>query len=294
MRTNITVLTALLALAACSCAPAQQDTVLILLDCSGSMDSNMSGGQKMDVAKTALKFVAENFIRPGTNVGLLTFEGRGVKNDWLYPLGPFDKAQFIKAIERPEPGGGTPLGEYLEKAADALIEFRTKSRGYGEFKLLVVTDGEANDSSLVDEIAPRIKQRGFILDAIGVAMSSSHTLKRIADHYADAQSPETLTRAIQQSFAEVNYNDPVASAEAYAEIAGFDADVAKATLSTLSTYSSLDHRIAEKPRSLGGGPDEAVEEARGDVSWWFIVFLGVILIAASAFILSRANRRRRY
>ncbi len=270
--------------------PQSQDTVLVLLDCSGSMDRDMKGGRKMDVAKAALKHVAENFIAPGTNVGLLTFEARGLKDDWVYPLGPFDKQRFLDAIRKPEAGGGTPLGKYMENAADALIAFRAQHHGYGEYKLLVVTDGEAQDSALVDEIAPRIKQRGFILDAIGVAMDQSHTIKKLADHYADANSPEELARAIQQTFAEVNYNDPVASAEAYAEISGLDPDIAKTALSTLSSYTSLDHRVAELPKSSEGGTDPAVEDARDGMSWLFIV-LAVLIVAGGAAIVVARNRR---
>jgi len=92
---------------------------------------------------------------------LLVFSAKGVETDWLYPLGPRDDAKLMQAIDRPQPGGGTPLGAYLKKGTDRLLEERAKQFGYGTFRLLVVTDGEAGDKELVERYTPEVIARGI-------------------------------------------------------------------------------------------------------------------------------------
>ena len=60
------------------------------------------------------------------------------------------------AIDSITSQGGTPLGEYMKQGADALLDARKKQFGYGTYRLLVVTDGEANDAGLVDGYTPDI------------------------------------------------------------------------------------------------------------------------------------------
>ena len=107
-----------------------QDNVDILVDSSGSMKERMrrGGRSKMEVAKEALSRVLQD-VPDTTNVGLLVFGGRNLKDKWLYPLGPIDRAKLDAAIRRPTPNGGTPLGEYLKIAADTLLESASGRQG---------------------------------------------------------------------------------------------------------------------------------------------------------------------
>ena len=103
------------------------DNVVVVLDASGSMREPMhsSGMPKMAAAKAALIEVLKQ-VPTNTNIGLLVFSGSGVTNEWVYPLGPRDDARLTRAVNQPQPNGGTPLGAYIKKGADRLLAEREK------------------------------------------------------------------------------------------------------------------------------------------------------------------------
>lgn len=183
----------------------QKSNVVIILDASGSMKSNMRSGraQKMDAAKRALKEVLKT-VPQDTQIGLLVFSGANVKNHWVYPLGPRNDARLNTAIDAIEPGGGTPLGAYIKIGADRLIQERKNQLGYGQYRLLIVTDGQAQDIQLVNQYTPEVLSRGIIMDVIGVDMVGNHTLATKVHSYRKADDPESLKKAIADVFAEVS------------------------------------------------------------------------------------------
>ena len=234
----------------CVATPARaqeaHDNVVIVLDASGSMTGRMPGSQvvKMDAAKAALKEVLKN-VSPSTRVGLLVFSARNLTNDWAYPLGPRDDAALLKAIDLPVPSSGTPLGRYIKKGADRLIEERAKQFGYGTFRLLIVTDGEAEDRALVDQYTPDIVGRGITVDVIGVAMAGTHTLARKVHSYRAANDPASLRRALSEVFAEVgDSRTDNTDADVFALLAPIPAEVATAAIQSLS---SMDNRPIGTP-----------------------------------------------
>ncbi len=180
------------------------DHVVIVLDASGSMKQKMPGTNqpKMDAAKDALIEVLSN-IPQSTHVGLLVFSAAGIKDHWVYPLGERDDNTLLPAIRSIKPNRGTPLGKYIKIGADRLLEERQAQFGYGTYRLLVVTDGEANDRDLVDRHTPEVLSRGLRVDVIGVAMKKDHTLATKVHTYRRANDASTLKQAIAEVFAEV-------------------------------------------------------------------------------------------
>jgi hypothetical protein len=224
------------------------DNVVIVLDSSGSMAGRLPGAgtDKMTAAKAALKQVLRS-VPQETRIGLLVFSAKGVSDDWIYPLGPRDDAKLMQAIDRPMPGGGTPLGKYLKVGADRLLEERAKQFGYGTFRLLVVTDGEAEDQKLVERFTPEVIARGITVDVIGVAMNQRHTLATKVHSYRSANDPASLKRAIAEVFGEIGASaNDVAGAEAFAELKPIPGEVAQAMIQALS--SSGNQPIGERPR----------------------------------------------
>ena len=225
------------------------DNVVIVLDGSGSMAGRLPGSNmdKMSAAKAALKQVLKS-VPENTHIGLLVFSAKGVETDWIYPLGPRDDARLMQAIDRPQPGGGTPLGAYLKKGTDRLLQERAKQFGYGTFRLLVVTDGEAGDQDLVERYTPEVIARGIKVDVIGVAMNQRHTLATRVHSYRSANDPASLQRAVAEVFGEIGGSgNDVSSAEAFAELNPIPAGVAQAMIQALS--SSGNQPIGEQPRS---------------------------------------------
>jgi len=249
-----------------SLASAQEavDNVVIVLDASGSMAGHLPGSSmnKMAAAKAALKQVLKS-VPENTHIGLLVFSAKGVETDWLYPLGPRDDAKLTQAIDRPQPGGGTPLGAYLKKGTDRLLQERAKQFGYGTFRLLVVTDGEAGDQDLVERYTPEVIARGIKVDVIGVAMNQRHTLATRVHSYRSANDPASLQRAIAEVFGEIggSGNDANTSAEAFAELKPIPAEVAQKMIQALS--SSGNQPIGERPRAQATPtPDNKVQASK--------------------------------
>lgn len=229
------------------------DNLVIVLDASGSMKDRMpqSGVTKIDAAKNALRTVLAQ-LPPTTHVGLLVFSARNVTNPWLYPLGPRRDAELNVAIARPEPYGNTPLGQYIKQGADRLLEERARQFGYGTYRLLIVTDGEAQDQDLVERYTPEVLARGITMDVIGVAMRQDHTLARKAHSYRRANDPEALQRAVAEVLAEVSKpRTDTAQADAFAELEPIPVELAAAAIQALSV--SGNQPIGSSPKSTGTG-----------------------------------------
>ena len=211
------------------------DNVVVVLDASGSMNEMMSGThtRRIDAAKTAIKEVLKNTPKT-TQVGLLVF---GEKRRWEYPLGPRNDAKMFAAIDRVRASGGTPLGQYMKKGTDRLLKARKTQFGYGSYRLLVVTDGEASDKNLVNAYTPDIIARGVVVDVIGVDMRNDHTLARKVHSYRRANDPESLRQAIREVFAEVGGANGKSGTDnaAFAELQGLPTEAAMAMISALAS-----------------------------------------------------------
>jgi len=225
------------------------DNVVIVLDGSGSMREPMPGTKqpKMAAAKIALKAVLAN-LPASTQVGLAAFSSKP-DQVWLQDLGPQKPAELNQAIDGIRAGGKTPLGRYLKLAADRLLEQRAKQYGYGTYRLLVVTDGEASDQKLVNLYTPDLISRGITLDVIGVNMKAKHTLAESAHSYRKADDPESLQRAIEEVFAEVSNTDSDDNSDenAFELLSGIPTEVAVAMTQALVT--SGNHPIGVRPAS---------------------------------------------
>lgn len=112
----------------------EQETinVAILLDASGSMAGQVSGGQKMELAKRAVQTYASD-LPEGSNVMLRVYghEGTGTNadremscgsNEVVYELGVYDEQLFSKSLDQFALAGWTPLAGAIEAAEEDLKE----------------------------------------------------------------------------------------------------------------------------------------------------------------------------
>jgi len=268
-------------------APLDHGNVVILLDASGSMGRPMADSQmtKMAAAKAALRETLTQ-APPDTHIGLLVFS-------------PREDARLLEAIDAPSPGGGTPLGKYIRRAADRLLEQRARQRGYGAYRLLIVTDGEADDPDKVDRYTAEILARGVTMDVIGVDMKSDHTLAAKAHSYRRANDPESLRKAVADVFAEVADAGGDAAAEnAFAEIAPIPSEIAAAMLEALARSGNEPiggsrERAAARPATRISAQQTPTQTRARRTSFLSTPIVTLIVVFLAVSVVMRAARRRR-
>ncbi len=138
--------------------------VMIVVDTSGSMDEEVPGGVKIEVAKIALLNFIET-IEPETPVGLWTYPGSGGNCDpggtafTVAARNPRDMAPVIRTLA---PDGGTPTAEALLAAHQQML-----AQGYEAGTIILVSDGESTCEPPC--VAARtVADSGFGLQFIGV------------------------------------------------------------------------------------------------------------------------------
>jgi len=209
------------------------DNVVIVLDDSGSMNERMSGGvRRIDAAKKAILAVLKQFPSD-TKLGLMLLNGDRSKQHWAIPLEPLSVPQAMRRVESVSADGGTPLGERMREGADALLRLRDKQI-YGNYRLLIVTDGEANDAKLLNLYLPDVLSRGLLVDAIGVDMRQDHSLATRVHSYRRADDAAALSKAIEEVFAEKVDSSAANSNADFALLQALDDEAAKEALNALS------------------------------------------------------------
>ena len=209
------------------------DSVVIVLDDSGSMNKIMNGGvPRIEAAKKAIEAVLKQFPAD-TKLGLLLLNGDRSKQHWAIPLEHLSVPQATRKVESVIADGGTPLGDRMREGADALLQLREKQI-YGNYRLLIVTDGEANDAKLLALYLPDVLSRGLIVDAIGVDMKQNHSLATRVHSYRRADDGAALSKAIQEVFAEKVDSNAANSNADFDLLQALDDGTAKEALIALS------------------------------------------------------------
>jgi hypothetical protein len=235
---------------------AADTTVVVLLDDSGSMRNQMrteSGVEpRMAVAKTALTRVVEQ-LSPQTTFGLLLMNGARGNGGWLVPLAALDRASALSRIANVKADGGTPLGQSMKSAIDELLERRSEVP-YGDYRLLVVTDGEATDRNTLEQFLPDMVARGIIIDVIGVDMQSDHSLASRAHSYRRANDAASFEQALTEIFAESADSSTDSSAANFDMIAGLPDDFASEALKALATNRNEKISVSQTPNRKASSP----------------------------------------
>ena len=276
-----------------------KDNIVVILDASGSMQEKFSGDQtksKMEAAKAALLEVLSK-VPDDTHIGILVFSGANIQNEWVYPLGPKDTQKLTTAIQLPQPSGNTPLGRYIRIGANRLLEQRENQYNYGNYQLLVVTDGEASDADKVRHYTPEILNRQIRVDVIGVDMTTNHMLANVVDSYRKADNPGELVAAVSEILAETGDTDTdVGGEDAFEYIAPLSDEIAADLIQQLTTPPSnttIAIKSAEpRPSQTTTTPKQTPTPQRQDTEnrgmLWFVVVL--VIIAGAGFLVFR-NRK---
>lgn len=175
----------------------------VVLDGSGSMNAQgCSGGQtKMQAAKAALKNFADS-VPAHANLGLTAFDGAGVSE--RVALAANNRQEFVRVVSDIRANGGTPLRAAIERAYTKLLDQGRRQLGYGEYHLVVVTDGVADKGQDPTQIVKRILgESPVVVQTIGFCIGSDHALNQPgATIYRTAENADELRQGLTDVLAE--------------------------------------------------------------------------------------------
>lgn len=175
----------------------------IVFDGSGSMSKKgCSGGkEKIAVAREAMDTFAGG-IPVEANVGLFIFDGRGASE--RIPLSTFHKGKFMQQITHSHAGGKTPLKTAVKAGYEALSKQAAAQLGYGEYHLVIVTDGAASKGQdPLKEVKNILVGSPVIIHTIGFCIGGNHSLNQAGlIEYKAANDPQSLVAGLEAVLAE--------------------------------------------------------------------------------------------
>jgi hypothetical protein len=176
----------------------------VVLDGSGSMQAVecSAGDPKIEAAVVALQRFVDAV--PGeANLGLAVFDTQGTSE--RVALGAGNRDAFRGALAAVNADGGTPLRSAIELGYQRLTEQARRQLGYGEYHLVVVTDGVPDPSSEDPSAAIRAiwAESPVVLHTIGFCIGENHVLNQPGrSYYVAADSPEQLQQGLGAVLAE--------------------------------------------------------------------------------------------
>ncbi len=154
--------------------------IVVVLDRSGSMS-----GSKLADARRAVANLVEQ-LTPRDRFSLVTYESSA---EIAIPFGHAtqdQKRDWLRRIDRLKTGGGTNMSAGLDVAQNELDRLRRNARSSGAQRVLLISDGHANegDASMagLERRAARAMQHEGVLSSIGVGEGFNEVLMaRLAD-----------------------------------------------------------------------------------------------------------------
>lgn len=174
----------------------------LIFDGSGSMrDSECSGSsQKIEVAKKAVTAWSKS-VPADANLGLYAFHNQGLLT---LPLATGNRDAFIRTVNKVQAGGKTPLSDAMIYAYKAFTDQGRRQLGYGEYTIVVVTDGIANSIPRLQQVVDKIiADTPMNIYSIGFCIGEKHSLNQPGRTlYKSADNPEQLQKGLQDVLAE--------------------------------------------------------------------------------------------
>ncbi len=179
---------------------------VIIFDDSGSMaDPDADGNRKIDTAKKAVVKWSKS-VPPGANVGLVSFFN-GVWS--LQPLTPASKERLISTVLDITQGGRTPLSAAFQKSFLMLTKQGLQQLGYGEYTIVVITDGQASSPVQLNKWVHFVLANSPIqIYTIGFGIGTDHTLNQPGlTQYKPAENLAELQKGLKEVLSEADTFD---------------------------------------------------------------------------------------
>jgi Ca-activated chloride channel family protein len=170
--------------------PAEQGTVILAMDVSGSMRADDLKPDRMEAAKAAARSFVEK-EPPGVRIGVVSF----TDNAFLIQPPTSDREATIAAINRLSPQRGTAIGRGLLTSLDAIFEDANAEGAqpnsdptptptpvpkgtYEPAVIVLLTDGESNQGPRPLDVVEQISARGVRVYTVGIG-SVAGTILRV-------------------------------------------------------------------------------------------------------------------
>ena len=178
----------------------------VVLDGSGSMQEHHCSGDtnKIQAAVKALYQFVDS-VPANANLGLAAFDSKGTSERVALGVGDVNRAEVRRALDKVRAEGGTPLRSAITLGYQKLLEQGRRQLGYGEYHLVVVTDGVPDPASedptaAVEEL---LAKTPVVLHTIGFCLGEDHVLNQKGrSFYVAANSPEQLREGLGAVLAE--------------------------------------------------------------------------------------------
>ena len=176
----------------------------LVLDGSGSMTKEVcsAGRTKIEAAIAAVTAFVQS-VPDDQYLGLAVFDRQGLSE--RVPLAQHNRVRMAEALARVDANGGTPLQSALSLGFEQLTRQARRQLGYGEYHLVVVTDGHpAPESEDPTRAVNRIlNESPVLLHTIGFCIGTQHVLNQPGRvFYAAADNPEQLRQGLDAVLAE--------------------------------------------------------------------------------------------
>ncbi len=175
-----------------------------VIDGSGSMAGSQCArsSSKMAVARMSLKQFIQQQLPASANTGMLVFDRNGLSE--RRSLSVNNRDALTGAIDAVRSGGSTPLARSVRLGREALETQAARQLGYGEYNLIIITDGEADHSDkLQAEVESVIQNTPINISTIGFCLGNQHILNNPGyTNYTSADSPQALKSALDSVLAE--------------------------------------------------------------------------------------------
>ena len=183
---------------------ARADTVLFILDVSGSMAQKLDGGTKMDAAKQTLNELIAG-LPPALNVGLEVYGHHGDKDcsaiEVVVPPQPLDVAAIRNQVNALTPQkGATPIADALRAAGNVVRD------ASGARSIVLISDGKETCGGDPAATAQALLSQGVDVTihviGFGVGETERVQLQAVAKagggNYYDAQDAAALKASLQE------------------------------------------------------------------------------------------------
>ena len=175
----------------------------IIFDGSGSMSEKGCSGNntKLAVAKEAMAAFLEN-MPTDANVGLFIFDD--IDEIERTQLSTMNKSEIMEHIRASNAGGDTPLKTAINAGYKALTAQASKQLGYGEYHLVIITDGAASKGENPEDIVQRIHTESpIVINTVGFCIGNKHSLNQAGlVNYKAANDSKSLLEGLEAVLAE--------------------------------------------------------------------------------------------